>query len=71
MRLKNSFFWAFLFVNITAFSQKNDSINKLELIEITAFRKTIPQIEATTSVAKINSNILQINNPENIYGVEL
>lgn len=66
MRLKKKFFLAFLLMNFTAFSQKSDSINKLELIEITAFRKTIPQIEATTSVAKINSNILQINNPERI-----
>ncbi len=56
----------FTFVCSPIYAQENDSVQNLESVLIQSFQRTTPLIEATTSISKVNQNILNLNHPERL-----
>ena len=66
MSFKYKIIFTLLLVVLKTNAQINDSINQLNQVVITSFKRSVPFIETTGSVAQITPQLLQTNSPERI-----
>jgi len=66
MSFKYKIIFTLLLVVLKTNAQINDSINQLNHVVITSFKRSVPFIETTGSVAQITPQLLQTNSPERI-----